>query len=108
MSNLPQPVILEACDMRFASKNACFSNFEITIGEHPGAGSVVWMPLHIGRGRAMEFMLTGSDLDPKTAEKYGYINKAFDTPREMHDYVEKLAKRIALFPLDAISSVKKR
>lgn len=121
MSNLPQPVIamvggpargianefLAACDMRFASKNTRFSNFEVTLGLHPGAGGVAWMPLHIGRARAIEFVLSGNDLDPETAESYGYVNKAFDTPEEMHDYVERLAERIALFPLDALSSIKK-
>lgn len=121
MSNLPQPVIamvsgpargianefLAACDMRFASKNARFSNFEVTLGLHPGTGGVAWMPLHIGRARAMEFVLSGNDLDPETAEKYGYVNKAFDTPEEMNKYVERLAQRIALFPLAGISSIKK-
>ncbi|KAM0518894.1 hypothetical protein ACHAPE_003884 [Trichoderma viride] len=121
MSNLPQPVIamvsgpargianefLAACDMRFASKKARFSNFEVTLGLHPGTGGVAWMPLHIGRARAMEFVLSGNDLDPETAEKYGYVNKAFDTPEEMNDYVGRLAQRIALFPLAGISSIKK-
>lgn len=121
MSNLPQPVIamvdgpargianefLAACDMRFASQNARFGNFEGTLGLHPGAGGVAWMPLHIGRARAIEFVLSGNDLDPKTAEDYGYVNKAFETSAEMQDYVDKLAKRIALFPLDGLASIKK-
>lgn len=98
---------LAACDMRFASKNARFSNFEVTLGLHPGTGGVAWMPLHIGRARALEFVLSGNDLDPETAEKYGYVNKAFDTPEEMNDYVNKLAQRIALFPFDGLSSIKK-
>ncbi|EHK42456.1 hypothetical protein TRIATDRAFT_310050 [Trichoderma atroviride IMI 206040] len=121
MSNLPQPVIatvsspargianefLAACDMRFTSMNARISNFEVTLGLHPGAGGVAWMPLHIGRARALEFMLTGNDLDPETAEKYDYVNKVFNTPDEMHDYVDRLAERIALFPLAGISSIKR-
>ncbi|OPB40548.1 hypothetical protein A0O28_0006270 [Trichoderma guizhouense] len=121
MSNLPQPVIamidgpargagnefLVACDMRFASKGARFSNFEGTLGLHPGSGGAAWMPLHIGRGRAMEFLLSGEDIDAETAERYGYVNKAFETSEEMHEYVMKLAKRIALFPLNGLASIKK-
>ncbi|UKZ84251.1 putative secondary metabolism biosynthetic enzyme [Trichoderma asperellum] len=121
MSNLPQPVIsmidgpargignefLAACDMIFASKNARFSNFKATLGLHPGAGGVAWMPLHIGRASAMEFVFSGNDIDPKTAEEYGYVNKAFDTPEGLYDYVEKLAERIALFPLGGLSSIKR-
>lgn len=121
MSNLPQPVIamidgpargagnefLVACDMRFASKGARFSNFEGTLGLHPGSGGAAWMPLHIGRGRSMEFLLSGEDIDAETAERYGYVNKAFETSEEMHEYVMKLAKRIALFPLNGLASIKK-
>lgn len=121
MSNLPQPVIamidgpargagnefLVACDMRFASKGARFSNFEGALGLHPGSGGAAWMPLHIGRGRSMEFLLSGEDIDAETAERYGYVNKAFETSKEMHEYVMKLARRIALFPLNGLASIKK-
>jgi enoyl-CoA hydratase/carnithine racemase len=43
---------LAACGIRFAPKNARFSNFEGTIGLPPGSGGVAWMTLHIGRARA--------------------------------------------------------
>ncbi|KAH8806135.1 ClpP/crotonase-like domain-containing protein, partial [Xylogone sp. PMI_703] len=93
-------------DMRFASPGAVFSNFEVTVGLHPGAGGVVYMSDLIGRGRAFEFLLSGNDIDADTAESFGLVNKVFSSPAELDTFVSQLSTRIALFPLDALSSIK--
>jgi enoyl-CoA hydratase/carnithine racemase len=51
-----------ACDMRFASREkAVLSQFEIGAGFTPGGGPMVRLPRLIGRGRALEVMLSGID-----------------------------------------------
>jgi enoyl-CoA hydratase/carnithine racemase len=97
---------LFSCDMRFASQNALFGNFEASVGLSPGAGGTFYMPLLIGRGRAYEYLFSGKDIDSSTAEQFGWINKAFDTSAELRSYVDDLASRIALFPLDGLASIK--
>jgi enoyl-CoA hydratase/carnithine racemase len=61
----------------------------------------------IGRGKAFEYILSGIDVDAPTAEKIGWINKAFDTSADLHSFVDSLANRIALFELDAIAAAKR-
>ncbi|KAL7941354.1 ClpP/crotonase [Trichoderma barbatum] len=95
-----------ACDMRFASAKAVLGNFEVSLGLTLGAGGVSFMPLLLGRGRTMEYLLSGKDINAQDAEKYGLVNKAFASSHELHKYVNQLANRIALFPAGALASIK--
>ncbi|KAK5992010.1 3-hydroxypropionyl-coenzyme A dehydratase [Cladobotryum mycophilum] len=93
-------------DMRFATSEAVFGNFEVTVGLHPGAGGVVYMSELIGRGRALEYLLSGNDIDAESAENFGLVNRLFDSSAQLNTFVSQLSKRIALFPLDALASIK--
>ncbi|WP_457097512.1 enoyl-CoA hydratase/isomerase family protein, partial [Lysobacter sp. P5_B9] len=65
-----------ATDMRFASREkAKLSQFEIGAGFAPGGGPSARLPRLIGRGRALEVLMTGSYLDGELAERYGYVNR---------------------------------
>lgn len=55
----------------------------------------------------MEYILTSKDITAVDAAEIGWINKAFDTSNELYDYIDKLAQRVALFPLSALSGAKK-
>ncbi|HEX9501277.1 MAG TPA: enoyl-CoA hydratase/isomerase family protein, partial [Thermoanaerobaculia bacterium] len=67
-----------ACDMRFASReNTRLSQPEVGVGLHPGGGGTERLPHLIGRGRALEIILSGNDFDGDTAARYGYVNRAF-------------------------------
>jgi enoyl-CoA hydratase/carnithine racemase len=62
-----------ACDMRFASrKSALFGNPEVGVGLVPGGGALEWLPLLVGRSRALEIVLSGDDFDADIAECYGW------------------------------------
>ena len=63
------------------------------------------MARQAGLGRALEIILSARDFDADEAEAYGTINRALD-PDEIGPYVEKLAKRIATFPLASINACK--
>ena len=59
----------------------------------------------MGRSRALEVILGCADYDADLAERYGYINRAFD-PDALGPFVEGLAYRIASFPSHAIALAK--
>jgi enoyl-CoA hydratase/carnithine racemase len=59
----------------------------------------------MGRGRALEVVLGCSDFDADTAERYGWVNRTLP-PDELTPFVEKLARRIASFPADAVRRAK--
>jgi enoyl-CoA hydratase/carnithine racemase len=95
-----------ACDMRFASReNMRLGQPEVAVGLHPGGGGTERLPHLVGRGRALEIVLSGNDFDGDTAERYGYVNRAFPEA-ELDGFVDALARRIASFDQRAISAAK--
>jgi enoyl-CoA hydratase/carnithine racemase len=97
-----------ACDMRFASKErAVFGQFEAGFGLVPGAGGVQHLTRLLGRGRALEAILSAADYDATTAERYGWVNRALPDA-ELRPYVDALAKRIASFPSAGLQAVMER
>lgn len=96
-----------ACDMRFGLIGKTVVNqMEVPLGILPGGGGTQHLPRLLRRGRAMEVILGGIDLDAETAEKWGYLNRAFNTPAELDSYVSQLANRMALWPPHAIALAK--
>jgi enoyl-CoA hydratase/carnithine racemase len=95
-----------ACDMRFASReNTQLGQPEVAVGLHPGGGGTERLPPLVGRGRALEIILSGNDFDGETAERYGYVNRALPDA-ELDGFVNALARRIASFDRSAIASAK--
>jgi enoyl-CoA hydratase/carnithine racemase len=97
-----------ACDMRFAAReSAIFGQFEPAFGVIPGAGGAQHLTRLMGRGRALEVMLSAQDYDADLAERYGWINRALPAD-ELDDFVSSLAHRIAQFPAAGHAVVKER
>jgi enoyl-CoA hydratase/carnithine racemase len=97
-----------ACDMRFAaSGRAIFGQFEPAFGQIPGGGAVQYLTRLMGRGRALEVLLTADDYDADLAERYGWINRALPAD-ELDGFVTALASRIAAFPAAGHIAVKDR
>jgi enoyl-CoA hydratase/carnithine racemase len=95
-----------ASDMRFASREkGVLSQFEIGAGFVPGGGPSARLPRLIGRGRALEILLSGNDFPADLAERYGYVNRALPDA-ELDDFVDTLARRIATFDKQAIAEIK--
>ena len=63
-----------ACHFRLASENAKFGQPEVNLGLIPGYGGTQRLTQLIGKGRAMELLLTGNMLDASTALQYGLVN----------------------------------
>jgi enoyl-CoA hydratase/carnithine racemase len=97
-----------ACDMRYAAREtAIFAQFEPAFGELPGGGAAQHLTRLMGRGRALEVMLSAADYDAELAERYGWINRALPAA-ELGRFVSTLAHRIAGFPAAAHADVKDR
>ena len=96
-----------ACDMRFASReNLRLGHPEVGVGLHPGGGGTERLPQLVGRGRALEIVLSANDFDGATAERYGYVNRALPDA-ELDDFVDTLARRIASFDRAALAAAKR-
>ncbi|RYO43327.1 hypothetical protein AA0113_g4676 [Alternaria arborescens] len=99
--------LLVSLDMRFAVKNdVLFGQPEVGSGTIPGGGGSQFLPGLIGRGLAMEYILSANDINAVDAEKIGWINKAFDSSAEMYKYIDGLTARFALFPQGGLSAGK--
>jgi enoyl-CoA hydratase/carnithine racemase len=97
-----------ACDMRFAAReSAIFGQFEPAFGQVPGGGAAQHLTRLMGRGRALEVMLSADDYDAELAERYGWINRALPAD-ELDAFVSALAHRIAGFPVTGQLAVKDR
>jgi enoyl-CoA hydratase/carnithine racemase len=95
-----------ACDMRFASReNTRLGHPEVGVGLHPGGGGTERLPHLVGRGRALEIVLTSNDFDGDTAERYGYVNRALPDA-ELDGFVDAMARRIASFDRRALAAAK--
>lgn len=97
---------VSSMDMRFGVIDRTIINqMEVPIGILPGGSGTQRLPRLIGLGRAMEVVLGGGDLDAKTAERWGYLNRLFEAD-EVEDWVSNFAKRIAGFPIHAVRLAK--
>jgi enoyl-CoA hydratase/carnithine racemase len=96
-----------ASDMRFASREkAVLSQWEIGAALVPGGGPMARLPRLIGRGRALEVLLTGSDINGELAERYGYVNRSLPDV-ELDGFVDTMARRIAKFDKQTIADIKR-
>jgi enoyl-CoA hydratase/carnithine racemase len=97
-----------ACDMRFAAReSAIFSQNEAAFGLLAGGGAAQHLVRLMGRGRALEVMLSADDYDADLAERYGWVNRALPAA-ELGDFVASLARRIGGFPAAGHALVKER
>jgi enoyl-CoA hydratase/carnithine racemase len=64
-----------ACTIRIASENAKFGQPEVKLGIMPGAGGTQRLPRLIGKGRALQLILTGEIINVQEAYRTGLVNE---------------------------------
>jgi enoyl-CoA hydratase/carnithine racemase len=97
-----------ACDMSFAArKSAIFGQPEAGFGLIPGAGGLQHLGRLMGRGRALEAIVSSDDYDADLAERYGWINRALSA-KVLGEFVSALAHRVAKFPAAGHLAIKER
>ena len=74
-----------ACHLRVASDTARFGQPEVKLGIGPGYGGTVRLPRLVGRGRALELLLTGAMIDAQEAWRIGLVNRVVPADRLMAD-----------------------
>src|SRR4051794_4203606 len=83
-----------ACHIRIASEKAQLGLPEVTLGIIPGYGGTQRMARLLGKGRALELILTGDRIPAAEAERIGLVNKVV-APEELMNVAMELAKKIA-------------
>jgi enoyl-CoA hydratase len=66
-----------ACHLRIAAENARFGLPEVKLGIIPGYGGTLRLPRIVGKGRALELILTGEMIDAVEAHRIGLVNRVF-------------------------------
>lgn len=92
-----------AAHFRIASDNAKMGLPEVSLGVIPGYGGTQRLPQLVGKGRAMEMIMTAGMIDANQALQYGLVNHV-TTPGELLELAEKIASRIMRNSSVAISS----
>ena len=64
-----------ACHIRIAAEHAKFGQPEVKLGIGPGYGGTVRLPRLVGRGLALELLLTGGMIDAAEAYRIGLVNR---------------------------------
>ncbi len=118
LERLPKPVIAAingfalgggcelamACHIRYASPNAKFGQPEVKLGLIPGYGGTVRLPRLVGRGRALELLMSAAMIDAVEAHRIGLVNKV--VPAEgLLDEAIALAKTILTMGPAAVAMI---
>lgn len=82
-----------ACHIRVASENAKFGQPEVNLGIIPGYGGTQRLARLVGKGRAMEMILTGDQIDAQEAHRIGLVNKVVPQA-ELLKTAETIAQKI--------------
>jgi enoyl-CoA hydratase/carnithine racemase len=98
---------VEGLDIRFGSREKMIlGQPEVGAALIPGSGGTVYLPLLVGRARALEIIVGSEDYDADTAERYGWINRAIPDA-DLDDFVDRFARRIASFEKKALAEAKR-
>lgn len=93
-----------ACHLRIASDTARFGQPEVKLGIGPGYGGTVRLPRLVGRGRALELLLTGEMIDAAEAWRIGLVNRVVPAERLLPEATALLGTMLAMGPL-AVAAV---
>lgn len=83
-----------ACDIVIASRNAVFGQPEVKLGIIPGFGGTARLARAIGRGAAMEWILTGRSYPAEEALRLGLVNRVTE-PGDLMAEARRLAEEVA-------------
>lgn len=82
-----------AAHFRIASDNAKMGLPEVSLGVIPGYGGTQRLPQLVGKGRAMEMIMTAGMIDANQALQYGLVNHVTSLD-ELLEFAEKIAGKI--------------
>ena len=83
-----------ACTIRIAAETAKFGQPEVTLGLVPGGGGTQRLPRLVGKGRALQLMLSGEMISAQEAYRIGLVNEIVAST-ELITRAETILKKIA-------------
>ncbi len=88
-----------ACHVRIASDNALFGQPEVNLGVPPGYGGTQRLAQIIGKGRALDMLITAKSINAETALSFGLVTQVVSIEELLPTciaYIEKLVKKSPL------------
>ncbi len=98
-------VLALACDFRTASVNAKFGFPEVKVGAFASGSGTQRLPRLVGRGRALELLLTGRVISAEEALQFGLVEFVFPDDELLPKTLE-MAGTIASYPGDVTAATK--
>ncbi len=93
-----------ACHIRIASENATFGQPEVNLGVPPGYGGTQRLAQIVGKGRALDLLISARNIDASTALNYGLCTDV--VPIEaLLEHCEKIASKLLTKSPHAIAEV---
>jgi enoyl-CoA hydratase len=93
------------CDLIIAADNAKFGQPEIKLGVIPGMGGTQRLTRAVGKGKAMDLILTGRMMDASEAERCGLVARVVPEATLMEEAM-KCAETIASMSLPSVLAAK--
>ena len=88
-----------ACHIRIASDTAKFGQPEVKLGIAPGYGGTQRLPRLVGKGRALQLILTGEMIDAQEAYRIGLVNKVVPADQLLVEAEKLLRGILSMGPL---------
>lgn len=83
-----------ACHLRIATDAAKFGQPEVNLGIIPGYGGTQRLTQLVGKGKALELMLTGDMISAQEAKTYGLVNHVVASKEELRELSMKIMNKI--------------
>lgn len=83
-----------ACHIRVAVKAAKFGQPEVNLGLIPGYGGTQRLTQLVGKGRALELMMTGDLIGAEEAYRIGLVNHVVEDSKELENKVDSIMNKI--------------
>jgi len=88
-----------ACHIRIAGENAKFGQPEVKLGIAPGYGGTQRLPRIVGKGVALQLILTGEMIDAQEAYRIGLVNKIVPSGDLLAESEKMMRGILAMGPL---------
>jgi enoyl-CoA hydratase len=93
-----------SCHIRLASEAAKFGQPEVKLGITPGYGGTQRLPRLVGRGRALQLLLTGEMIDAAEALRLGLVNRVVSAGENVVDAARAMLRAILANGPDAVAA----
>lgn len=94
-----------ACDIRLAGESAVYGQVECLVDDIPGCGGTVYLPRLVGKGKAMEIVVTGRPFSAREMWHFGAVNQVYPDDK-LRERSIKFASCIAQNPSNSLRCCK--